>query len=612
MKNVSFMPVSYVNNYQQQNYQIRKYNAAGDSVSFKATKQKTVGVSSQMLEDLLKNVSPDLGDTIKRIMSDPKGRDIFMTTLVSLAAAVTELLLNIGDKSKLSSDIIEVSQTGVSQEKDNAKQSSEAAESQKAKKPETEVKAGKTPVKTGKKTVTINRKAASLKAQKKAKEEALKAKLQKFAAQGLTLKEIGKKLGKSESTVSLYFKKFGIERTNCSTTKKPQLSSEQTEYINRMGNYSVLTEKYKELITSKKDKETKEGLDGFEKILQYLLGRDNLPPRERQKYFDLIQGYADNLKEIGIIANNLHEGVTIPEFLNGLKSKCNAELLVKWAQYPAFTLEELDNVSTLLSSKQEAIHQLKKAGNFTFRKSLDNNARYRFNIEFLNDACVLEEMKTISALYEALNGNIYLHQDKGNNIQRSIDLQESIQEFLDNDKSIVSVYNLLKYIEPEKMNKYTLANLQSITDEDLLNVKSEFKDIIHEMDINHNPRIKELEYVLNNNELYKNLLSNNHAKLRFVSRFVLKNDINDNELEEMCKKATDSLEQALSKKFHYKNSLVFSYALKDKNGKLLGLAPSFFLPKCELGTKIKVTLNNSGQIHTIFDDAIRIQNNNAE
>ena len=36
-------------------------------------------------------------------------------------------------------------------------------------------------------------------------------------------------------------------------------------------------------------------------------------------------------------------------------------------------------------------------------------------------------------------------------------------------------------------------------------------------------------------------------------------------------------------------------------------APCLFLPECELGDFIRITFNNCGQIHTIFEDYSQIK-----
>ena len=167
------------------------------------------------------------------------------------------------------------------------------------------------------------------------------------------------------------------------------------------------------------------------------------------------------------------------------------------------------------------------------------------------------------------------------------------------DRRMESIYNFARFIDPKAFKNIKLSStdvkfLQK-EDNNYQLVKDICSKIIFKLDF-ENPRFKEFCNVINNKEISGEVLTTRHSRIRFVSRFVLKNNHNPKKgLEQDCREKAKILKDALETNIDKANC--FCYI----NSK--GSSPQFYLKAPELGKYIKVTLNNNGTIHTIYEDA---------
>ena len=604
MKILSLTPYNTRNLNINKNKEITyQHNINYDTVSFQAGKKKTVQMGTEKLvNEMMKSAEGNLGAQIKDFMSKPLTRNIFITTLVTMAAKVTEMMIN--------------SQYGTEEEKAEAPSIKKPRKKrEKTVKEETVIEN----VKTNNVEENINPKRKRYVSNMG--EEAFKSKLQEMSERGLSLQEMGNELGgMTPSAVCKYIKKYGITRTKqCARQTKPNAekndstkeitvefyfseNAERAETLDKIKQYKNLESGYIQLVESslKKnaDDSTKEALAGIEAIFKQVM---NLPPRFRKQYLECLDNqYASNIAELGLIFNNIPKGKSVQEYLAEFREKSySSEFIGNWAKFPAFTSSELEMTNSLPEENKILIHELKKEENFSFEIYKDEEwNNHKFVLRFPKKMDLSKKLKYIARFHEAINGNIYIHKDTGNRLQRKINLKEELKTLLLKDKNLDSLYNILRYIEPDLLKDMKYSNTKFLPLEELeeLNypVKQKFESIIKNMD-EENPRVKELSEVINDDILFEKIMSNNHAKLRFISRFVLNKEVNEGELYDKCLDAYECLKEDLEQKIDDK-CCVFPYKFPEST------APCFYLAKSKLGDFIRITLNNHGQIHTIFED----------
>ena len=582
-----------------------------DTVSFKSGKKKAAAAAKDTVNNMfggfLDNLGGDLGAKVKELMSNDISRPVFMTMLVSLAATATDLILN---KNKNTGEVKEIVQpedkspvNDIEQPEDNTVEAND--------------KADEASENTKKKRGIVTQMG----------EEAFVAKLQEMADKGYTLAQMGEELGGlSISSVSKYMKHYNIQKqasteTEAGNTAGKRKTKEEKlnefinskpyrqEYLKRLNDYPDLQQQYKAALANAlenpKDKNAKDALEGMEKIFEHITG---LKPKFCKNYLEKFNTqYGKVFDKTAIIFNNITPDKTLQEYLaNFIANEYSEETLQKWVEYPAFTIDELNDTKELPKANREKIYMLKQKGNFSFELvKNDKYNNYAYLLHFKDNLELTKKLKTISNFHEALYDNIYLHKDRGNKVQRSVDIQEELQNNLTKDKNLDSIYNLLKFIAPDEMESinYQTDRYIPANEADKVNasVKRQMEEIIRNLDVKTNPRLHELESVINDNELFRDLIENNHAKLRFISRFVLNNKVKDNELYENCCFAIKNLEEDLNYKLE-NGCLIFPYTMNESS------APSFYLDKSVLGDYIKITLNNFGQIHTMFEDVKRKSN----
>ena len=582
MKIMSLTPIKYEADYGFKSVNISFQEASYDVVSFKGRPRKTQKIVDNVFKDFINNIGEDLGEKVRNIMSNPKSKNIFTATLVSLAVSVTELIM----------------------QKEDIEQNTIPIESKQNKSSKKEVK------NTQQQETNILPKRKRIVSQMG--EDALIAKLQDMANRGYTLAQMSAELdGLGISSISKYMKKYNItKQKNKNTDVQKQNNkkagkadkyeiliqdSQRKANLDRLKAFPKLNEKYqfvlKAYAVNNNDNENKQALEGIEKVLAVLEG---FPARFAKQYLELFETkYAEYFDKLGIIANNIPQNQNVQEFLSELKEmEYSEEDINQRLQYPALQFREIKIIEELPQKSKIAINEVKSQYNFKIElKKDDIRHNYGFILHFTeSNKNLSDKLKIISRFHEALYDNIYLHKDTGNKVQRIIDIQDELQKLVKKDKNWDSVYNTVKYLVPEEFINFDYE--QNKNDSKVMNEKLE--DAIKKINI-HTFEAIELENLINDNEIFDGLMSNNHAKIRFISRFVLNKDFEDEDLFTAANEAINELKEDLTEKLD-NGCYVFPYEMNESN------APSFYLAKSKLGDYIRVTLNNQGEIHTIYED----------
>lgn len=581
MKIMSFTPIKYETDYGFKNVNRSLQATPYDVVSFKARPKNTNKVANDVFKDFMNNIGEDLGTKVRNIMSNPKSKNIFTATLVSLAVSVTELIMQ---KEDIEQNTIP---TETKQEQSEKTEENIAQET---------------------KTQTKRKRIAS-----QMGEDVLIAKLQEMANKGYTLAQMSAELGGlGISSISKYMKKYNITKQKIQDIEEQKPDNKKDGKADRyevliqkpeikanlesLKSFSLLSKKYQEVLNTyaadKKNKENKQAKEGIEKILSVLQG---FPSRFSKQYLELFETkYAESFDKLGIIANNIPQNQDIQEFLSDLKEGgYSVEDINQKLQYPALTFKEIKIIEELPQKNKAAINEIKQKNNFKFELIKDEiRHNYGFILHFAeSNKNLSDKLKTISRFHEALYDNIYLHKDTGSKAQRVIDIQDELQKLVKKDKNWDSVYNTVKYLVPEEFINFDYE--QNKNDSKIMNKKLE--DAIKKIDI-HTLEAIELENIINDDEIFDGLMSNNHAKIRFISRFVLNRDVDADDLYTTANEAINQLKEDLIEKLN-SGCYVFPYEMNESN------APSFYLAKSKLGDYIKITLNNQGEIHTIYEDS---------
>lgn len=290
------------------------------------------------------------------------------------------------------------------------------------------------------------------------------------------------------------------------------------------------------------------------------------------------------------------------KFLKAIRrNRLSSDDFMFLSKYPNFNLNDLLNSKELSEEVIEFLNNQKKEGNikgFITSKSPDLNYYY-YALDFPEGKTLKENFQTIVKMHEAMHGPIALKKDHCQAVFTKEDLESELYDRLKKDKILDSVYNLVKFLKPKILENYNFTSEEvKLMPENSKRYRKLREDLGRGLvTINYDsPRAKQLLEIINDKSLPKDILANGHATLRFISRFVLKDNFNPN-LEKDTNAKINEFKKDLEERF---NKRVKVYKYRHKNGS----APYFYLGKTSLGDYIRITLNKNGEIHTLFE-AIR-------
>lgn len=385
---------------------------------------------------------------------------------------------------------------------------------------------------------------------------------------------------------------------------------ERELYLKVTSYFPNLDGKYKQMLqTQIKEPENEENnfiLETIENTFKYFTDDNKLVIMK--PYLNLMNDYSENIDDIAKnISSTIKNGKSYMYYFVLLNNgKLTREDIHNWAKAPNISCDEFMMFKNMGYNTISSINSLKKDTAFTiddyFKLTSENGkSMYAFRLNFQDGTPVRKRLQTISKVHEALYGDIYL---KGNNTNNDLKfLQKDIQtEMMDNiikDRCMDSVYNFAKFIEPQTFKKIKLSSNDiknlSKDDKDYKRIKALCNNIVLHLNDN-NPRAKEFCDVMNNNDLFEDIITSRHARIRFLTRFVLKDNQKPKQgLENECKQKMEILKKALEKETNSCNYFCYIHPK--------GYAPQFYLKNIGLGVYVKITLNNNGTIHTIYEDS---------
>ena len=389
---------------------------------------------------------------------------------------------------------------------------------------------------------------------------------------------------------------------------------ERNLYLKITSYFPALDSKYKQLLeTQQKEPDNKKNeftLNIIESSFKYLSDDQRL--MNMKPYFHALDEHADCIENIATnISSTIKNNQSLMYYLILLKNgKLSKEDIIKWSELDNLSCDDFMLAKNILDDTQiNNLNNLRKQ-NSNFRltelkKSEYQNYEkevYMFKLDFLGNLSTKDKLKTISQIYETLNGEISLKDSKNFSDEYILkDLTSEMMESIIKDHRLDATYNFIKYIKPEALkdfnfsveeikfldrNSSTFKNLKSVCIQEIISLDE------------NNPKVQNIIEVLNDKEIFRDIITSRHAKIRFISRFVLKNNPNS-DLKKDTKEKIEILEDILSQDLEKCNYMCY---LKSKRN-----APQFYIKGNKLGDYVKITLNHDGSIHTIFEDITREQ-----
>ncbi len=389
---------------------------------------------------------------------------------------------------------------------------------------------------------------------------------------------------------------------------------ERKTYLKITSYFPNLDSKYKqkleEIVSNPENETDKLYVETLESLFNYMADSERLI--SMRKYIASLDEHAENLD--GVMTNMLStikNGNSFMYYLvllhNGKLTPDNIKL---WARNDALSCDEfmlLKNFDEKIVSNINALKQKNNNFKITSFEKMEKSRydkNYAFKLSFPENMPIQDKLKTAADVHKAIYGEIYVKGKNGLDMKfLGKDIQTEMIDGVLKDNQIDSVYNFVKYISPE-----ALKNIKLNSDEVKYLEKGDelYKQIANvcmkklvNIDFN-SPKVKEFVELIGNDDIFGSVLPSRHARIRFVTRFVLKNNPKA-KLTEECKDKIKILQKEIDNELDKCN--YFCYC----NGN--GTAPQFYLKGSKLGNYIKVTLNDTGAIHTIYEDFRKIQQN---
>lgn len=386
---------------------------------------------------------------------------------------------------------------------------------------------------------------------------------------------------------------------------------ERNKYLAITSCFPNLDKEYQSLLTKTlaepENDKNKRTVEALETIFKILSKDDGL--KYRKSYFEVLDKNSDCLdgvsKNLDAVLSNDDSIMHYLVLLNN--EKITKQDIKKWAQYTRLSCDEFMILKDFDDNILKSINELKSTNKNFKIKYFDEmlNAKYctnyTFKLSFSENLSLEDKLKTIRDVHKAIYGDIYVNGEKQ---QDKYYLQGDIKtELLDSivkDNQLDSVFNFVKYLNPKSVKFFKLTSnkvkfldkgtdlykqIQSICMNELVNI-----------DFN-SQKLVEMTELMGNDDIWGGLIGTIHARMRFITRFVLKDNYNA-DLTKNCKEKLKILRKELENELDKCNYFCFS------NHK--GTAPQFYIKGSRLGDYVKITLNNKGEIHTIYEDFRKI------
>ena len=380
------------------------------------------------------------------------------------------------------------------------------------------------------------------------------------------------------------------------------------DYLKTLSDYPNLHKKYEEMLSratkEPDDAKNKLTMETLEVAFELMTKNDRLQYYE--SYFETLdKDFSDKLDDLAATIINAYRNNIEPlSYLHAINSKrISPDEVTKWANAKNLEYYEFLRCKFMDSDMLTRISNLKEHDNnfrITFMKSSNNYKipLYKYKLDFKEGMTLEEKLKTVTAVHTAIYGPISLNEELDIAGQyMNTDIRTELVDNLLKDRRVDSVFSFVKYINPDALKEFDLTSddVKFLTKDDERYKK--IKDICSNEIVNldpENPKLFDIYEVMQNKEIFGSLFTTTHSKLRFITRFVLKNNPTIQNLPFRCNYKVSTLRKELDTNLKNFNILCFSSSK--------GLAPQFYNYDSKLGQYIKITLNASGNIHTIYED----------
>ena len=318
------------------------------------------------------------------------------------------------------------------------------------------------------------------------------------------------------------------------------------------------------------------------------------------QYSNCLDGIAEN------ISSTLLNGDSIMHYLVLLHNeKLSEKDIYRWAKCSNLSCDEYMLTRILSDEAVERLSKLKETNNHfkirnfqAMKEDRTGTPTYAYMLDFTPDnLSVAKRLKTAAQIHEAIYGEVYLKEDKDLNDNYMVeDIQNELVDNILKDRRMDATYNFVKFIKPSALREfnYTADEIKFLSKDhkDYNKIKSICSHVL--MNLNYSSeKLNELCEVLSDDKIYGKVFTNRHAKIRFITRFVLKDNPNA-DLKKETPQKLNILFAELHQSLDRCNYFCYTHSK--------GTAPQFYLKNSKLGNFIKITLNNEGSIHTIYED----------
>ena len=398
-------------------------------------------------------------------------------------------------------------------------------------------------------------------------------------------------------------KEADIQSAYLNSFKENSLRNQHHEFTKT--NYPKLNQKYEQIILNyiKEPENTKNKtiLDTIEIILDTLTENNAKYTKGyldalENKYYDCIEEICENVNST--IMND-HSPMYYLIFINN--ETITKDEIQKWAKAKYLSCDEFMNMRNL--DENILINLKQKNNKFRITKFIElpnyipDNNNYAFKLEFDEDVSLSERLKTVTNVHTAIYGPIFAKEQKEpSDLFATRDIQTELLENIVKDQQLNSIFNIIMYLEPNALKKFDITGEDVKFLEENSQTRNKIKQICRNVLINldlESEKMTQLASIMNNDEIFKNILNTRHSRLRFISRFVLKNNFSG-DLEEKTREKVNILEKDLMQSTDKCNYFCYVHPK--------GFAPQFYLRSPSLGKFIKITLNDSGTISTLYED----------
>lgn len=316
-------------------------------------------------------------------------------------------------------------------------------------------------------------------------------------------------------------------------------------------------------------------IETLQKILNPEINSENVDYLVTYAIKNLNKKYCNVLDDVLFVYNHLQDSEKVDFFRNLAYKSMSPDAISSYKDidYTSICFTYYNNFKSAGLSDED----IKELGRKISREHIND---ININLDTRIFTIKLPERKTLNERFSIINHAFSIINNKPVTLEAHQDekaTKESIVAELKKDfmrHNRVTYKNLVAYLYGRKHEVNYISALD----------KHQFDD-----------RFDKIISILNNEEIFNSRLFSNHAKLRFIERFVLNRNVEYNTLEDTIKNNVKTFISDLQ--FALTNGVTVNPYYADIEGEKTGA--QITVTGRRLGT-IKITLNNENKIHTIL------------